>query len=70
MKQNNLHPSIKKQLEKLVDEDKKLQSVNETIKKRFSQEIKKFKPNDIRNSIFEEKKPTLWQRIMKTLGMN
>jgi len=56
-------------MESLKEEVKKSSKTNEEDKKKFSSEIKRFKPSDIRNTIFEEQKINLWQRIKKVLGV-
>lgn len=56
-------------MESLKEEVKKSSKTNEEDKKKFSSEIKRFKPSDIRNTIFEEQKMNLWQRIKKVLGV-
>jgi hypothetical protein len=39
-------------------------------KDEFIREIKKFKRQEIKNTEVEVKKYSLWQRILKVLGMN
>lgn len=56
-------------MESLKEEVKKSNRTNEELKKKFSSEIKMFKPSDIKNTIFEEEKLNLWQRIKKVLGV-
>jgi hypothetical protein len=56
-------------METLKVEIKRLSNDNENLKKKFSSEIKLYKPSEIKNTIFEERKITLWERIKKTLGM-
>lgn len=60
---------MKNQLNKLHEEDKKTDLFVENYKKQLSEEIKKFKPTDIKNSLTVEKKYTVWQRLLKTLGI-
>jgi flagellar biosynthesis/type III secretory pathway chaperone len=52
------------------DEDKSSNTYTEDYKKKISEEIKKLKPNDIKNTIIIEKKYTVWERLLRTLGMN
>jgi len=61
---------LKKELKHLEDEIKKSEKLNEQIKKRFSDDIKKMNKSEIINSTFVEKKYTLWERIKRSLGMN
>jgi len=56
-------------MESLKEEVKKSNKINEEEKKKFSSEIKLFKPSDIKNTIFEEEKMNLWQRIKRVLGV-
>ncbi len=56
-------------MESLKEEVKKSNKVNEELKKKFSSEIKMFKPSEIKNTITKTKKLTLWERIKKALGM-
>jgi len=39
-------------------------------KKNLIMELTSFDKNEIVNTIYEEKKYSLWERIMKTLGIN
>lgn len=64
----NLHPLLR-EMESLKEEVKKSNKVNEELKKKFSSEIKMFKPSEIKNTISKTKKLTLWERIKKALGM-
>ena len=56
-------------MESLKEEVKKSNKINDELKKKFSSEIKMFKPSEINNTISETKKLTLWERIKKALGM-
>jgi len=56
-------------MESLKEEVKKSNKINEELKKKFSSEIKMYKPSEIKNTITETKKLTLWDRIKKVLGM-
>jgi len=60
---------IQKQLKMLEDESSLSERYNIEYKKKLSDEIKKFKPNEIKNTPIEEKKINLWERLLKTLGM-
>ena len=70
MNQKNSLTKLQKQFQILEEEDKKLKMESEMYKKKFSEEIKNFKPQDIRNTEVVEKKYSLWQRILRTLGIN
>ena len=61
---------LKKELRHLEDEIKKSENLNEQMKKKFSEDIKKMKKSEIINSTTVEKKYTLWERIKRSLGMN
>ena len=61
---------MKKELRHLEDEIKKSEKLNEQLKKRFSEDIKKMSKGEIINSEFVEKQYTLWERIKRSLGMN
>jgi hypothetical protein len=54
----------------LEDEFKKSEVINETYKKQLSKDIKKFNPKEIKNTPVVEVKYNIWQRVLKTLGIN
>jgi len=70
MQQKKSTSEIQKELEKLKEEQQKNNRVLEVDKKKFSEELIKFKKNEIKNTIHIEEKYNLWQRILRTLGMN
>lgn len=70
MKNQNRLIELQKQLKMFEDEDKSSNTYTEDYKKKISEEIKKLKPNDIKNTIIIEKKYTVWERLLRTLGMN
>jgi len=70
MNQKNSLTKLQKQLKMLEDEDKSIQNFTENYKKKFSEELKKMDPKEIKNTTLVEKKYTIWQRILKTLGIN
>ena len=70
MEQKNLTPKLKKELETLMDEKIMSEKINEKNKLFFSEELKKMNPKEIKNTIKEEKKISLWGRIKRVLGMN
>jgi hypothetical protein len=61
---------LQNQLNKLKEDIAITEKQNEDLKMRFCDEIKKTKPQNIKNTIFVEKKYTLWERIKKVLGIN
>jgi deoxyribodipyrimidine photolyase len=61
---------LQNQLNKLKEEVVITEKQNEDLKVRFCEEIKKTKPENIKNTIFVEKKYTLWERMKKVLGIN
>jgi hypothetical protein len=70
MKQRKSISEIQKNLSLLNDERSNFEKQNEDYKRKISEEIKKFKNTEITNTPLVEKKYSLWQRILKTLGMN
>lgn len=70
MNQKSSLTKLQKQLKMLEDEDKSIQNFTENYKKKFSEELKKLDPKKIKNTPIVEKKYTIWQRILKTLGIN
>jgi hypothetical protein len=70
MKQNQNLNKLNQEYSKFENETKKFDLLNNKYKDNISKEIKKLDKNNISNSIYVESKFTLWQRIMRTLGMN
>ena len=70
MKNQNRLIELQKQLKMFEDDEKTIKKYSEDYKNKISEEIKKFKPTDIKNTIVVEEKFTIWQRLLKTLGMN
>jgi len=70
MEQKNLNPKLKKELESLMEERLLSEKINEKNKMIFSEQLKKMNPKEIKNTIKEEKKISLWGRIKRVLGMN
>ncbi len=70
MKQRKSTLEIQKNLNLLNDERNNFQKQNEDYKRKISDEIKKYKNTEITNTPLVEKRYSLWQRILKTLGMN
>jgi hypothetical protein len=69
MKQKSIS-NLQKQLNMLEDEFKKSEVINEMYKKQLSKDIKKFNPKEIKNTPVVEVKYNIWQRVLKTLGIN
>lgn len=70
MKNQKSMAELKKSL-KLLNEEKILnEKINEQEKKKFSSIIKNVDPKDVKNTIFVEKKFTLWDRLKKVLGIS
>jgi len=61
---------MQKHLNQLNEERKLSEKQNEDYKKSISEEIKKYKQSQIVNNDLVEKKYSLWERILRTLGMN
>jgi hypothetical protein len=52
------------------DEEQITKKFSEDYKNKVSEEIKKFNPKDIKNTLSIEEKFTIWQRILRTLGVS
>jgi phage regulator Rha-like protein len=61
---------MQKHLNQLNEERNLSKKQNEDYKKSISEEIKKYKQSQIVNNDLVEKKYSLWERILRTLGMN
>jgi len=61
---------MQKHLNQLNEERNLSKKQNEDYKKSISEEIKKYKKDQIFNNDLAEKKYSLWERILRTLGMN
>ena len=61
---------MQKHLNQLNEERKLSDKQTDDYKKSISEEIKKYKQSQIVNNDLVEKKYTLWERILRTLGMN
>lgn len=70
MKQKLPISKIQKELNKLDEEKDIISQKLEIDKLKFSEELIKFKKNEIKNTIHKEENYSLWQRILKTLGMS
>lgn len=70
MNQRRPISKIQKELSKLDEEKDIINKSLEKDKLKFSEELIKFKKNEIQNTIHKEENYSLWQRILRTLGMN
>jgi hypothetical protein len=70
MKNQKSIAELQKQLKMFKDEENITKKYSEDYKNKISEEIKKFKPAEIKNTVVVEEKFTIWQRILRTLGMN
>jgi len=70
MNQKRSLTELQKQLKMLSDEEKKIEIFSENYKKKISEEIKQFNPKVIKNTSVVDKKYTVWERILRTLGIN
>lgn len=61
---------LQKQLKMFKDEEQITKKFSEDYKNKVSEEIKKFNPKDIKNTLSIEEKFTIWQRILRTLGVS
>jgi site-specific recombinase XerC len=61
---------MQKHLNQLSEERKLSDKQIDDYKKSISEEIKKYKQSQIVNNDLVEKKYSLWERILRTLGMN
>ena len=69
MNQRKITPGLLKELNQLEEERKRDQLENEKFKNKLSSELKSFDRNEIKNTEFVDKKYTIWQRILRTLGI-
>lgn len=69
MNQKKITPKLLKELNQLEEERKRDQLVNEKYKNQLSSQLKSFNRDEIKNTEFVEKKYTVWQRILRTLGI-
>jgi hypothetical protein len=53
----------------LINNDS-LDAISQDYKKKISKEIKEIDRNQIKNTILIKKKYSIWERILKTLGIN
>jgi regulator of replication initiation timing len=69
MSQKKITPELLKELNQLEEERKRDQLENEKYKKQLSSQLKSLERTKIKNTEFVEKKYTVWQRILRTLGI-
>lgn len=70
MNQRKITPKLLKELNQLDEERKRDQLENDKFKNKLSSELKSFDRNEIKNTEFVDKKYTIWQRILRTLGIS
>jgi regulator of replication initiation timing len=70
MNQRKITPGLLKELNQLEEERKRDQLENDKFKNKLSSELKSFARNEIKNTEFVDKKYTIWQRILRTLGIS
>ncbi len=70
MNQRKITPGLLKELNQLEEERKRDQLENDKFKNKLSSELKSFNRNEIKNTEFVDKKYTIWQRILRTLGIS
>jgi hypothetical protein len=70
MSQRRPISKIQKELSKFVEEKDLNKVFLEKDKLKFSEELIKFKKEQIQNTIHKEENYSLWQRILRTLGMS
>jgi hypothetical protein len=69
MNQKKITPELLKELNQLEEERKRDQLENEKYKSQLSSQLKSLERTKIKNTEFVEKKYTVWQRILRTLGI-
>jgi len=70
MNQRKITPGLLKELNQREEERKRDQLENDKFKNKLSSELKSFDRNEIKNTEFVDKKYTIWQRILRTLGIS
>ena len=70
MNQRKITPGLLKELNQLDEERKRDQLENDKFKNKLSSELKSFDRKEIKNTEFVDKKYTIWQRILRTLGIS
>jgi regulator of replication initiation timing len=70
MNQRKIMSGLLKELNQLEEERKRDQLENDKFKNKLSSELKSFDRKEIKNTEFVDKKYTIWQRILRTLGIS
>jgi hypothetical protein len=70
MNQRKITPGLLKELNQLEEERKRDQLENDKFKNKLSSQLKSCDRNEIKNTEFVDKKYTIWQRILRTLGIS
>ena len=70
MEKNTTNIDIQKELHLLEREQKKVINDIKNSNNSIIQEIKSFNRENVSNTIYVDKKYTLWQRVKKVLGMS
>jgi hypothetical protein len=64
-----LTPKLEKEILQLNDERERLMKQAEEYKQELYSQLKSLNKTEVRNTIHEEQKYSLWDRIMMVLGM-
>jgi vacuolar-type H+-ATPase subunit H len=64
-----LTPKLEKEIQQLNDERERLMKEAEEYKKELYSQLKSLDKSEVRNTIHEEQKYSLWNRIITVLGM-
>jgi hypothetical protein len=64
-----LTPKLEKEIRQLNDERERLMKNAEEYKQELYSQLKTLNKSEVRNTIHEEQKYSLWDRIMMVLGM-
>jgi vacuolar-type H+-ATPase subunit H len=64
-----LTPKLEKEIRQLNDERERLMKNAEEYKQELYSQLKSLNKTEVRNTIHEEQKYSLWDRIMMVLGM-
>ena len=64
-----LTPKLEKEIQQLNDERERLMKEAEEYKKELYSQLKSLDKTEVRNTIHEEQKYSLWNRIITVLGM-
>ena len=64
-----LTPKLEKEIQQLYDERERLMKQAEEYKQELYSQLKSLDKSQVRNTIHEEQKYSLWNRIITVLGM-